>query len=58
MSCSATAWAHTPGFRTEGAGFGFVGEEYRLDEGIGIAVRHEDASLERINARYFPFSIY
>ena len=59
----------------EGAGFEFVGEGYRLDEGIGIAVRHEDASLlsrlngaleailangtyERINGRYFPFSIY
>ncbi|MDE0052250.1 MAG: transporter substrate-binding domain-containing protein [Rhodospirillales bacterium] len=59
----------------EGAGFEFVGEGYRLDEGIGIAVHHEDASLlsrlngaleailangayERINARYFPFSIY
>ncbi len=65
------AWLQTP----EGAGFGFIGEGYRLDEGIGIAVRHEDASLlsrlngaleailangthERINARYFPFSIY
>ena len=65
------AWLQSP----EGAGFGFVGEGYRLDEGIGIAVRHEDASLlqrlngalqailangtyERINARYFPFSIY
>lgn len=58
----------------EGDGFGFVGKAYRLDEGIGIAVRHEDAALlsrlngalkailangtyERINARYFPFSI-
>ena len=65
------AWLQGP----EGAGFEFAGEEYRLDEGIGIAVRHEDASLlsrlngaleailangtyERINARYFPFSIY
>ena len=65
------AWLQTP----EGAGFEFVGEGYRLDEGIGIAVRHEDATLvsrlndalktilangtyERINARYFPFSIY
>ncbi len=65
------AWLQGP----EGTGFGFVGEGYRLDEGIGIAVRHEDASLlsrlngaleailangtyERINARYFPFSIY
>ena len=59
----------------EGAGFEFVGEGLRLDEGIGMAVRHEDASLlsrlngalkailangtyERINARYFPFSIH
>ena len=59
----------------EGSGFEFAGEGHRLDEGIGIAVRHEDASLlsrlngalatilangtyERINARYFPFSIY
>ena len=34
----------------EGAGFEFVGEGYRLDEGIGIAVRHEDASLlSRLN---------
>ena len=65
------AWLQGP----EGASFEFVGEGYRLDEGIGIAVRHEDASLlerlkgalrailangtyERINARYFPFSIY
>ena len=65
------AWLQSP----EGAGFAFVGEGYRLDEGIGMAVRHEDASLlsrlngaleailtngtyERINARYFPFSIY
>ena len=65
------AWLQAP----EGAGFEFVGEGYRLDEGIGIAVRHEDDSLlsrlnsalkailangtyERINARYFPFSIY
>ncbi len=65
------AWLQGP----EGAGFEFVGEGYRLDEGIGIAVRHEDTSLlsrlngalaailangtyERINARYFPFSIY
>ena len=76
MPCSAMAWAHTPGFRgPEGAGFEFVGEGHRLDEGIGMAVRHEDASLlsrlngalevilangtyGRINARYFPFSIY
>ena len=65
------AWLQDP----EGADFEFAGEGYRLDEGIGIAVRHEDASLlqrlngalqailangtyERINARYFPFSIY
>ena len=65
------AWLQT----SEGAGFEFVGEGYRLDEGIGIALRHEDATLlsrlngaleailangtyERINARYFPFSIY
>ena len=65
------AWLQRP----EGGGFAFVGKGYRLDEGIGIAVRHEDAALlsrlngalkailangtyERINARYFPFSIY
>ena len=70
-SLGSYAWLRGP----EGAGFEFVGVEYRLDEGIGIAVRHEDASLllrlndalkavlangtyERINARYFPFSIY
>ena len=64
-------WLQDP----EGADFEFVGEGYRLDEGIGIAVRHEDKSFlsrlnggleailangtyERINARYFPFSIY
>ncbi len=41
------AWLQGP----EGAGFEFVGEGYRLDEGIGIAVRHEDASLlSRLNA--------
>ena len=40
------AWLQSP----EGAGFEFVGEGYRLDEGIGIAVRHEDASLlQRLN---------
>ena len=40
------AWLQGP----EGAGFAFVGEVYRLDEGIGIAVRHEDASLlQRLN---------
>ena len=65
----------TGGTEPEGAGFEFVGEGYRLDEGIGIAVRREDDSLlsrlnsalkvilangtyERINARYFPFSIF
>ena len=70
-SLGSYAWLRGP----EGAGFEFVGVEYRLDEGIGIAVRHEDAALllrlndalkavladgtyERINARYFPFSIY
>ncbi len=59
----------------EGAGFAFAGEAYRLDEGIGIAVRKEsddlrqrlngalrailsDGAYEKINARYFPFSIY
>ncbi len=35
------AWLQGP----EGVGFEFVGEGYRLDEGIGIAVRQEDASL-------------
>ena len=40
------AWLQGP----EGAGFEFAGEGYRLDEGIGIAVRHEDASLlSRLN---------
>ena len=40
------AWLQGP----EGAGFAFVGEGYRLDEGIGMAVRHEDASLlSRLN---------
>ncbi len=64
-------WLQSP----EGERFGFVGEGYRLDEGIGIAVRKEDETLrrrlnraiegilsdgayERINALYFPFSIY
>ena len=37
------AWLESP----EGAGFAFVGEGYRLDEGIGIAVRKEDAELLR-----------
>ena len=40
-SLGSYAWLRGP----EGAGFEFVGVEYRLDEGIGIAVRHEDASL-------------
>ena len=61
--------------RPEGAGFAYVGDGYRLDEGIGIALRKEDEALrrrlnraleailadgtyEKINARYFPFSIY
>ena len=65
------AWLGT----LEGATFRFIGEGIRLDEGIGIAVRHEDEALRlrlngalralitngiyrRINARYFPFSIY
>ena len=60
---------------SEGAGFAYAGDTYRLDEGIGIAVRKEDEALRRrlnrairailadgtykkINARYFPFSIY
>jgi len=64
-------WLGSP----EGAGFAYAGEPYRLDEGIGIAVRNEDEPLrqrlnnalrailadgtyEKINARYFPFSIY
>lgn len=64
-------WLESP----EGDGFAFVGEGYRLDEGIGIAVRKDDPQLlrrlnealrailedgtyEKINARYFPFSIY
>ena len=64
-------WLRSP----EGAGFAYVGDGYRLDEGIGIAVRKEDEALRRrlnralkailadgtygkINARYFPFSIY
>ena len=70
-SLGSYAWLQGP----DGGGFEFVGEEYRLDEGIGIAVRQKDESLlsrlngalkailangtyERINARYFPFSIY
>ena len=64
-------WLKSP----EGAGFAYAGGTYRLDEGIGIAVRKEDDALrqrlnrairailsdgtyEKINARYFPFSIY
>lgn len=64
-------WLESP----EGADFAFVGEGYRLDEGIGIAVRKDDPQLllrlnealqailedgtyEKINARYFPFSIH
>ena len=40
------AWLQGP----QGAGFEFVGEGYRLDEGIGIAVRREDTSLlSRLN---------
>ena len=40
------AWLQGP----EGAGFEFTGEEYRRHEGIGIAVRHEDAALlSRLN---------
>jgi len=58
-----------------GKGFKFVGSPIYVDEGIGIALRKEDAKLlrqfnlalarirvdgtyDRINARYFPFSIY
>lgn len=65
------AWLEGP----KGSDFALVGEGYRLDEGIGIAVRKEDTGLlrrlnealrailsdgtcEKINARYFPFSIY
>ena len=44
------AWLQAPDCRA-GAGFEFVGEGYRLDEGIGIAVRHEDDSLlSRLNS--------
>ncbi len=40
------SWLGTP----EGAGFAFVGDGYRLDEGIGIAVRKEDGALRnRLN---------
>ncbi len=31
----------------EGAGFAYAGGMYRLDEGIGIAVRKEDEALRR-----------
>lgn len=65
------SWLRSP----KGARFEFVGKGYRLDEGIGIAVRKKDAALrhrlnlalrailadgtyEKINALYFPFSIY
>ena len=64
-------WLGSP----EGAGFAYASDTYRLDEGIGIAVRKQDQALRRrlndairailadgtygkINARYFPFSIY
>jgi len=60
---------------TDGQRFAAVGGPLYVDEGIGIAVRHEDEALrkklnlaiarlrldgtyEKINARYFPFSIY
>ena len=36
-------WLGSP----EGAGFAYAGETYRLDEGIGIAVRKEDEALRR-----------
>ncbi|MDE0309113.1 MAG: transporter substrate-binding domain-containing protein [Acidiferrobacterales bacterium] len=59
----------------DGADFDFTGDGYRIDEGIGIAVRKDDRELldklnqairtilddgtyEKINDRYFPFSIY
>jgi len=35
------AWLST----SEGATFRFIGEVFHLDEGIGIAVRHEDKAL-------------
>ncbi|WP_136661550.1 transporter substrate-binding domain-containing protein [Nitratireductor sp. XY-223] len=39
-------WLGSP----EGAGFAYAGEPYRLDEGIGIALRREDeALLRRLN---------
>lgn len=40
------SWLRSP----DGAGFEFAGEGYRLDEGIGIAVRKEDEALRhRLN---------
>lgn len=59
----------------KGRGFAFAGNPIFVDEGIGIALRHQDAELlkafnkaltriridgtyDRINAKYFPFSIY
>ena len=36
-------WLGSP----EGAGFAYAGDPYRLDEGIGIAVRKEDDALRR-----------
>ncbi len=36
-------WLKSP----EGAGFAYAGDPYRLDEGIGIAVRKEDETLRR-----------
>ena len=36
-------WLRSP----EGANFAYAGEPYRLDEGIGIAVRKEDETLRR-----------
>lgn len=36
-------WLRSPG----GAGFAYAGDTYRLDEGIGIAVRQEDDALRR-----------
>ncbi len=39
-------WLNSP----EGAGFAYAGATYRLDEGIGIAVRKEDEALrQRLN---------
>ena len=36
-------WLRSPA----GAGFAFAGDGYRLDEGIGIAVRKADETLRR-----------